>query len=350
MMGKCKTIIILILVIAVCGIAIFGFVHKRNSPSSKKQQNISSAASTSKLITSQDDWTTGTISGLDATPLGDLKIDLGGGGKFTGGSLSCNGCSGDLNNVKDGDPSTYVTFSNRNQDITWDLGGNYTVSSARYCTNNADIMNGVYYYYESSWHFIGNSNSGTSCWGGHVEYNWWGADSSTSNVSKVKIVTLDPTGSDWPGWTVNIQEFEIYASSTLEGTHTSDATQINGGDNFWGWETFTPTYDKLPNTDVRFRFRTSTNGSDPTDWSAYQTPTSGAPLNISSLVTSRDEGSGDDNSKDAANFTYYKYLQVETTLTSTVGDTTPTVSDYSIGYHTNVKPDKPVAGTAVIGQ
>jgi len=144
-----------------------------------------------------------------------------------------------------------------------------------------------------------------------------------------------------------LTEIQLFDSATA--THTSDATQINGGDNFWGWETFTPTYDKPANTDVKFRFRTSINGSDPTDWSAYQTPGTGAPLNISSLVTSRDEGSGDDNSKDAANFTYYKYLQVETTLTSTDGAHTPTVSDYSLGYHTNTKPNKPVAGTAVIG-
>jgi hypothetical protein len=59
------------------------------------------------------------------------------------------------------------------------------------------------------------------------------------------------------------------------------------------------------------------------------------------LVTSKTGSPGSE--------TFYKYLQVETILTSTDGSATPTLSDYTINYHTNVKPDKPVAQTAVIG-
>jgi len=47
--------------------------------------------------------------------------------------------------------------------------------------------------------------------------------------------------------------------------------------------------------------------------------------------------------------TFYKYIQVETTLTSTDGVSTPTLSDYTVGYHTNVAPSKPTAGTVIIG-
>jgi hypothetical protein len=131
---------------------------------------------------------------------------------------------------------------------------------------------------------------------------------------------------------------EVEASGTGFATHISAPTQINGGDNFFQWQTFTPTQTVPANTSVSYRFRTSPDASNWTSWSASQTPTSGNALDISSLVTSK---SGD---------TYYKYLQVETTLSNTDGASTPTVDSYTIGYHTNQKPNKPVAVTAVIGQ
>lgn len=125
------------------------------------------------------------------------------------------------------------------------------------------------------------------------------------------------------------------------GVHTSGSTQLNGGNDFFEWQTFTSTYTKPANTNVQFRFRSSTNSTDWGSWTDYQTPASGSPLDITSLVTSR---TGPTESP-----TFYKYLQVETKLTSTDGVSTPTLSDYSIGYHTNRPPNKPVAGTVIIG-
>jgi len=52
---------------------------------------------------------------------------------------------------------------------------------------------------------------------------------------------------------------------------------------------------------------------------------------------------------DSNNPTLYRYLQVQATLTNTDGTSTPTLSEYSIGYHTNRPPDKPTGLTAVIG-
>lgn len=137
-----------------------------------------------------------------------------------------------------------------------------------------------------------------------------------------------------------LDELEFYSTGS-QAIHTTGATQIDGGSNFWEWQTFTPTYTKPANTNVQFRFRSSTNSTDWTDWTDYQTPASGSPLNIIPLVTSR--------TGPAETPTFYKYLQVETKLTSTDGTSNPTLSEYSIGYHTNRPPDKPVAGTVIIG-
>jgi len=134
----------------------------------------------------------------------------------------------------------------------------------------------------------------------------------------------------------SIVGFEILSGGTA--THVSAPTQIDGGENFFQWQTFTPTQTVPANTSVSYRFRTSPDASNWTSWSAPQTPTSGNALDISSLVTSK---SGD---------TYYRYLQVETTLSNTDGTSTPTVDSYTIGYHTNRKPNKPIAQTAVIRQ
>jgi len=136
---------------------------------------------------------------------------------------------------------------------------------------------------------------------------------------------------------MKLYEFEIYGDTPASATHTSGATQIDGTANIFEWQTFTPTYTEPANTDISFKLRTSTDGATWTAWSASQTPASGTPLDISALVTSI---SGNDK---------YRYIQVETTFSNTDGASTPTLSDYTIGYHTNVKPDKPVAQSVTIG-
>jgi hypothetical protein len=133
--------------------------------------------------------------------------------------------------------------------------------------------------------------------------------------------------------------FEVEAYQPLSATHTSAPTQITNT-NLYQWQTFTPTYTAPANTTVSFRLRTSTDSSNWTDWTAYQTPASAEALDISSLVTS--------STGDAGSETFYKYIQVETRLTSSDGVSTPTVDSYSIGYHTNVPPNKPTGATATV--
>jgi len=138
-----------------------------------------------------------------------------------------------------------------------------------------------------------------------------------------------------------ISGFKVYEPSLATATHISAPMQITDP-NLYQWQTFTPTYTKPANTDVKFRFRTSTDATNWTDWSNYQTPASGSSLDLTSIVTSKTGPPGSE--------TFYKYLQVETTLSNTDGTSTPTVDSYTIGYHTNRKPNKPIAQTAVIRQ
>ena len=151
------------------------------------------------------------------------------------------------------------------------------------------------------------------------------SDMPSSDVRYLKLVPIwDP-----PSYHIYDNEFEVYGSNAT-ATHTTGATQIDGGENFWQWETFTDSKTTPTNTSVTYRYRTSTNGTDWTGWVA----------NIGS-VTSR---TGDDSNDP----TKYRYLQIEATLSNTDGASTPTIDSYSIGYHTNQKPNAPTAMTAVI--
>lgn len=192
--------------------------------------------------------------------------------------------------------------------------------------------------------FVYGSNNGTD-WTLLHQFNGHGPGISeytfpaTQNYRYIRNIP-NLSGCDPANCTMKLFEFEVYSNITT-ATHTTGTTQLNGGADFFEWQTFTPTYTKPANTNVQFRFRSSTNSTDWTSWTDYQTPSSGSPLDITSLVTSR---TGPTDSP-----TFYKYLQVEAKLTTTDGTSTPTLSDYSIGYHTNRPPDTPVAGTVIIG-
>ena len=128
------------------------------------------------------------------------------------------------------------------------------------------------------------------------------------------------------------------------GTHTTASTQIDGTANFYGWQTFTPTSSfsgTQANTSITYKFRTSKDGSAWTSWTADQSIANGVAADISSLVTSRDGPAQDPANR-------YRYLQVQATLTSTDGTSTPIISQYDIGYHTNQKPNTPTAASVTV--
>ena len=131
----------------------------------------------------------------------------------------------------------------------------------------------------------------------------------------------------------SLYELEIY-NSIATATHTTAPTQIDGQEGsadktLIEWEAFTPTQTTPANTGIGYQFRTSNDGANWTSWSSSQ-EYSGTPLDLTGLEKRR-------------------YLQVKATLTTTDAGATPQIDDYTINFHNNQKPNKPVAQTAVIG-
>jgi len=126
-----------------------------------------------------------------------------------------------------------------------------------------------------------------------------------------------------------IYELSLYEVTPATATHTSAATQLDGTADFETWDSFVPTATIPANTSVGFRFRTSANSVDWSSWSA-STPYA-ASIDLSAL----------------AGFSQQRYLQVETTLTSTDGVSTPTLSDYTAFYTTTDPTPDPTCSDGV---
>ena len=345
-----KKIVFGLVLLATIGLSIGTYWVRTNHNDTNENQAIKKveASSISATLTSQADWQAGANTGADLTgSQGNVKIDLSAGGPM------------DLISIYNADNSSVVaTTDNANRSLsiddnsgtywhtttpayntdrwTIDIGATHTFAYLQLVSfNNLSDPEGVLKINVStdnviyndlcllSWVNVGqldiaNSSTDVRCSGIHP---------FTARYVRAYIDKETSFGdNDW-----NFIELDLYPTPTA--THTSGTTQLNGGDNFFEWQTFSPTYTKPTNTDVQFRFRSSTNGTDWGSWTSYQTPSSGSALDITSLVTSR-TGSTD-------NPTFYKYLQVETKLSSTDGTSTPTLSEYSIGRHTNKKPNKP---------
>jgi hypothetical protein len=290
-------------------------------------------------LSSKTEWDTGTNINTDTTSSGDVKInnkaasDISLAGMITTADLD----SANKGNLIDGSTDTMwaSTGGIYPDDYYWQgqLSHSYPINQISIWVLNSDWFykiqvsgNGIDWSDATDWTIYQNTGM------------WKDFAVSYTDISYVKILCSRHTSMPAAPPGVIIAELKLYQPATA--THTSAATQIDGSEggakNFIGWQTFTPTYDKPANTDISFKFRTSANGSSWTAYSAAQTPATGESLDISTVV---DSASG-------AN----KYLQVETTLTNTDGASTPTLSEYSVGYHTNLAPSTPTAMTAVVGQ
>lgn len=95
-------------------------------------------------------------------------------------------------------------------------------------------------------------------------------------------------------------------------TQTSDDMQIDAGDHdSVSWTTFAPTANIVANTAISFRFRTSDDGSS---WSSWSDSTAyAASIDISAL-------------------SHQRYLQVESSLSSSDGVNTPSLQSYIANY------------------
>ena len=332
-------IVLIILTLAIVA-ALIGIAVKARFYN--KGEGRADATETSDSLSSEADFEAGSTDNIDSTSVpGQLSMtDTGEYGKIdtSSGSITAIQSPGTASNVIDGDWDTYwqAVVSNPPVDQEWSIDMGQQIHFNKVVSKFTGVMNGV--EADQGFMFVYGSNNGSdwtvikdSLAPGTTEYTF-------PAYQDYRYVRVLPNMSCGPNTcSMKLYEFEIYGDTPASATHTSGATQIDGTANIFEWQTFTPTYTEPANTDISFKLRTSTDGATWTAWSASQTPASGTPLDISALVTSI---SGNDK---------YRYIQVETTFSNTDGASTPTLLDYSIGYHINIKPDKPVAQSVTIG-
>jgi len=126
-----------------------------------------------------------------------------------------------------------------------------------------------------------------------------------------------PEATSPPGTNNYINRYPKDQEYFSPGTHTSVATQIDAGTNISSWDELNSSETKPENTTISYRARSSDNGSNWTSW--YGPWQASSPINISSVPAKR-------------------YLQIESTLSTTDNTTTPILHDYTITWTTGTSP------------
>lgn len=340
-----KRTIIIVFVIVALGLGFGTFFLRSNRTKPEKKVEASSANAT---ITTQANWDSGTKDNIDSssTP-GEIKISDKASSKIDLSSIYSADNSvvtsqmiwavetGAKSGPIDGNLSTAWGFTCPAPESTSNDDGNPFGSGWwQIDLKSIHSLKRMRMYVEATWPFYYNftlsgSSNGTDfstimdTTSEYADKQWYQYDINAT----ARYVRLYIGAGAWSDMR-NLDEFELYSNAIA--THTTGATQIDGGANFWQWETFTDSKTTPANTSVTYRYRTSANGTDWTSW-----------VGSISSVTSRQ---GDDSN----NPTKYRYLQIEATLSNTDGASTPTIDSYTIGYHTNQKPNAPTAMTAVV--
>jgi hypothetical protein len=322
-----RTLIIAFVIIAL-GLALGTFFFRSNHKRATKKAE---ATLNTAIITTQADWETMTRSNIDTSSAGSIKIN----DKtltytevsLTGKTITTTSDEANGGNVIDENLLTtwnpVYPFTDSGNPLpgapvitgSWkvDLGENveYISKYAASCNNVFNAGSYIYYSSDDSSYTLLDNEGEDPPGGGMYEKTFSQITARYFRIDRYAYVDMYPiTGQN---------EFHIYTA-----TGNAELTaQIDGGENFWEWEDFTPTDTEPPNTSITYRYRSSANGAD---WNAWH--------NAIGDVESR---SGD---------TKYRYLQVEATLSNTDGASTPTIDSYDINYHTEVKPTAPSAETA----
>lgn len=319
----------------------------------KEKYSIQTLALTnSGIITTQADWQAGTTNNINTTSnLGSAIINAYSGGKI------------DLNAIANADPASVVVTSNESEKLksldsdentkwygnitiagpgSWDrwyinLGTSHTIVKIRALVNFSNLggnisIEGICEGSNDAATFsqFGNlfSVSETKTWlecTGSKSYQYIG----------IKLNFLDagpPAGSA----EVNLYEYEGYDAGG-SGTHTSASTQIGAtGDAeryIVEYQGFDITETEPANTALDYRFQlVNSSGTSTNGWTGWATG------DVASLIASYPDQLTITQAKKDAGETY---LQVQSRLTSTDGVSTPTLSDYTVNYHTNKAPSAP---------
>lgn len=284
------------------------------------------ASTGSQLLTSQADWQSGTydVTSLNLTAIpGSMKLGDESIITLNNSNITANSSIATKDTVNDGDVDTYwESWIYGVGDEAWirvNLGATYNVTKIRIHAiagaGSVDLQSSLD---DSTYTSFDTAVPGAS-WQ-EIAY------SPAKELQYVRFYVFNATGSPMEA---TVSEVEFYQSPTT-ATHTTAPTQIDGGDNFWQWESFTDSKTTPTNTSVTYRYRSSADG---TTWNSWH-----------NSIASVESRSGDDSGTP----TKYRYLQVEATLSNTDGVSTPTIDSYSIGYHTNQPPNQPTAMTAVV--
>ncbi|MFH1855057.1 MAG: hypothetical protein ABH810_01465 [bacterium] len=313
-----KTLIVGFIVVAL-GLAFGTFFIRSNHRQDTKQVK---ASSNTASITTQAEWNTGTKVNIDSsTSPGSIEISDKSQSLIGAGTWSSNSSGGgsSLDVVHDGNTggSSFLFNYNPGEYIEHDFGSEVTFLRTTIFSDTPPppefSWNLTYQYWDGGgWvQVFSHDCSPGSC---------YPYDSVHAPITTTKVRLFSGVGSS-----INIYELSDYSGGVATST-----IQIDGGANFWQWETFSDSKTVPVSTSVAYRYRTSSNGTDWTGW-----------VGSIGAVTSR---TGDDSN----NPTKYRYLQIEATLSNTNGTSTPTIDSYDIGYHTNQKPNAPTAMTAVV--
>lgn len=277
------------------------------------------ATSTEAVISTQADWQAGERVNIDSTTsAGSIKMNT-----KTAVRQNLNGASASAENYASGNPSSMLEDT-CTSDFLLVFGGADAPGDKTLTIDLGEIKSTIFFEINFGWfgaetlfYFSDNGTDWTQTSitqneGSHCS----GPVTRSSFFSGRYIKVLSPADIN-PSCTWG--SFNIFQQSATE------TISIDGGENFWDWETFTDTKTVPANTSVTYRYRSSANGSS---WNAWH-----------SSFGDVESRSGD---------TKYRYLQVEATLSNTDGTSTPTIDSYSIDYHTELKPTAPTAQSAVV--
>ncbi len=310
-MTKSRVVLLCMLLFAVGGLL---------SLFSSWRGTVQKAQSSSVVLTSQQSWTKGSLSNIDAvTSPGSIRInDL----SFQPLSLSASNIQANPDSGKENaiDSDSCLTYWSGSGGSYWqiDLGAEYLVDINYYeAVPTLGIGQEVYRRYSSdgtTWTDLPAASSGVSCGINPDDC----AEKIWDNIS-ARYFRFEIT--EGAGGPLKICDFKVYLNQAT-GTHATAPTQIEAPDTLVSWDSFTPTQTTPSNTKIEYQFRVSTDASNWTDWTSPQ-ELSGSSIDLSSLPTEDADGNK------------YKYLQIKATLTTYDSNVSPQIDEYQIQYTYN---------------
>ncbi|TSC93041.1 MAG: hypothetical protein CEN89_281 [Candidatus Berkelbacteria bacterium Licking1014_7] len=302
-------------------------IHRKNIEKTK-------SASSTIGLTSKADWDAGNSSAavdLNSSS-GDIKLLSEAEISLIGRTTSASTDQSNKGKVIDGDIDTYWG-ENNSAEIWWkiDLGSEIEgINKMRMYNYIADP--GTVWHFETSSDDNSYSDQGT-----FAEAYQYSQLTFSPTISARYIRIRKPEEICMPGSCGGtLHNFLLYQGGIA--THTSASTQIGStGDAaryVVEYQGFDINETEPANTTIDYRFQlVNSSGVSTSGWTAW------ASGDVANLIISYPNQLTITQAKKDAGETY---LQVQSRLTSTDGVSTPTLSDYTVNYHTNKPPNTPV--------